>query len=70
MAGTGEARPHLLARYPQAQITAIDISHQMHLHAVEQLHAARADKITHLEANTLTTPCPMPWRMWCFRRSG
>jgi len=44
MAGTGEAWPHLLARYPDAQITAIDISHQMHLHALDVLHKERADK--------------------------
>ena len=58
MAGTGEAWPHLLARYPDAQITAIDISHQMHLHALDVLHKERADKITHLEANALTTELP------------
>ncbi len=58
MAGTGEAWPHLLARFPHAQITAIDISHQMHLHAVKALHRDRADRITHLEANALTTPLP------------
>lgn len=58
MAGTGEAWPHLLKRYPKAQITAIDISHQMHVHALEVLHGERADKITHLEANALTTPLP------------
>lgn len=58
MAGTGEAWPHLLARYPGATITAIDISHQMHLHALEVLHQDRVDKITHIEANALTTPLP------------
>jgi len=58
MAGTGEAWPHLLARYPQASITAIDISPKMHAHALEVLHAERADKITHLEANALTTQLP------------
>ncbi len=58
MAGTGEIWPHVLARYPDAEITAIDISHQMHVHALEVLHSERADKITHLEANALTTPLP------------
>ena len=58
MAGTGEIWPHLLARYPGAEITAIDISHQMHLHALAVLHAERAERITHIEANALTTPLP------------
>lgn len=58
MAGTGEVWPHLLARFPKAQITAIDISHNMHLHALEMLHEERAERITHLEANALTTPLP------------
>lgn len=58
MAGTGEAWPHILKRYPNAKITAIDISHQMHLHALDVLHKDRADKITHIEANALTTPLP------------
>lgn len=58
MAGTGEIWPHLLARYPGAKITAIDISHQMHVHALEVLHQERAEKITHLEANALETPLP------------
>ena len=58
MAGTGEAWPHLLARYPQARITAVDISHQMHLHALDVLHRDRADRIKHIEANALTTPLP------------
>jgi demethylmenaquinone methyltransferase/2-methoxy-6-polyprenyl-1,4-benzoquinol methylase len=58
MAGTGEAWPHILGRYPDAEITAIDISHQMHVHALEVLHKERADKITHLEVNALTTALP------------
>ena len=58
MAGTGEIWPHVLARFPDAEITAIDISHQMHVHALEVLHKERADRITHLEANALTTPLP------------
>lgn len=58
MAGTGEIWSHVLKRFPDAEITAIDISHQMHLHALDVLHSERADKITHLEANALTTPLP------------
>lgn len=58
MAGTGEIWPHVLARFPQANITAIDISHQMHLHALDVLHKDRASKITHLEADALQSPLP------------
>jgi len=58
MAGTGEVWPHILKRFPKAAITAIDISPQMHMHAVNMLHKDRADKITHMEANALTTPLP------------
>ncbi|MEJ8561150.1 class I SAM-dependent methyltransferase [Yoonia sp. GPGPB17] len=59
MAGTGEVWPYLLARFPQVnQIIAVDISHQMHLHAVARLHADRADQITHIEANALQTDLP------------
>ncbi len=59
MAGTGEVWPHLLARFPDlAAITAIDISPGMHAQAVTRLHAARADRITHLCANMLETDLP------------
>lgn len=59
MAGTGEVWPHLLRRFPDlGTITAIDISHRMHIEAVERLHTRYADKITHLEANALQTPLP------------
>lgn len=59
MAGTGEVWPHLLRRFPElGTITAIDISHQMHLHAVARLHGARAERITHIEANALTAELP------------
>lgn len=58
MAGTGEIWPNVLARFPNANITAIDISHQMHLHALDVLHKDRADKITHLEADALKSPLP------------
>lgn len=59
MAGTGEVWPHLLRRFPDlGTITAIDISHQMHLHAVNRLHGPRAKRITHFEANALTADLP------------
>ncbi len=59
MAGTGELWPHILRRFPDAQtITAIDISHQMHLHALNHLHKDRRDRISHLEANALKTDLP------------
>lgn len=59
MAGTGEVWPHLLRRFPAlGTITAIDISHSMHLEAVDRLHGQYADKITHLEANALQTDLP------------
>lgn len=58
MAGTGEVWPHLLRRFPGARITAIDISHRMHLDALTRLHGAYADRITHIEADALTTPLP------------
>lgn len=59
MAGTGEIWPHLLRRFPDlGPITALDISHQMHLEAVERLHRQYADKITHLEADALQTDLP------------
>lgn len=47
-----------MRRFPRAQITAIDISHQMHVHALQALHSTRADRIQHLEVNALTTPLP------------
>lgn len=59
IAGTGELWPHILRRHPEAQtITAIDISHQMHVHALDHLHADRRERITHLEANALETDLP------------
>lgn len=58
MAGTGEAWPELLHRFPRATITAIDISHQMHLRALDRLHKDRSDKISHIEADALTTELP------------
>lgn len=59
MAGTGEIWPRLLARRPEiATITAIDISHQMHVYAMQRLHADRMDRITHIEADFLANTLP------------
>lgn len=58
MAGTGEIWPHVLRRIPSARITAIDISHRMHIEAVERLHGRLAHKIEHIEANALETALP------------
>lgn len=59
MAGTGEVWPHLLARFPKlSKITAIDISPGMHRVALDRLHRDRADRITHLCADMLTTDLP------------
>lgn len=54
MAGTGEAWPHLLRRWPDiAEITAVDISSGMHRRAMERLHAHRAHKIEFIEDDVL-----------------
>ncbi|MGL6210340.1 MAG: class I SAM-dependent methyltransferase [Paracoccaceae bacterium] len=59
MAGTGEVWPHLLRRFPDlGTITALDISHRMHVGAVERLHGRYANKISHLEANALEENLP------------
>lgn len=59
MAGTGEVWPHLLRRFPDlSTITALDISHKMHLEAVDRLHGKYADMITHIEADALRTDLP------------
>lgn len=59
MAGTGEVWPYVLRRIPEvATITALDISHRMHLEAVERLHHSYSDKITHIEANALQSDLP------------
>jgi ubiquinone/menaquinone biosynthesis C-methylase UbiE len=59
MAGTGEVWPHLLRRFPDlGTITALDISHRMHVEAKERLHGAYADRITHIEANALENNLP------------
>lgn len=54
MAGTGETWPMLLKRLPQLKnIIAIDISHQMHLHAIEKLHQNNHQHIEYIEADIL-----------------
>ena len=54
MAGTGEAWPYVLARYPDIQsITAVDISSEMNRRAIDQLHRARVAKIKLVEADVL-----------------
>ena len=59
MAGTGEIWPHVLRRVPGAKrIVAIDISHQMHLNALERLHRGRSDRISHIEADVLAGALP------------
>lgn len=58
MAGTGEVWPHLLAAFPKARITAIDISKRMHQEAVDKLHGARSNQIEHIAANALEHDLP------------
>lgn len=54
MAGTGEAWPHLMKRFPGiSKITAIDISEGMHKRALERLHAGRTEKIGFICDNVL-----------------
>ena len=54
MAGTGEAWPHLLKRFPRiAAITAVDISSGMHQLAMQRLHAHRAHRIRFIEDDAL-----------------
>jgi len=56
MAGTGEAWPHLIKRYPKINsITAIDISSGMHVLALERLHKHRANKIRFIEDNVFSS---------------
>jgi len=55
MAGTGEVWPHVLRRFDQLKtIKAIDISHRMHVEALERIHRDYAEMISHEEANVLT----------------
>ena len=59
MAGTGEAWPHLLKRYPAiTSIIAIDISSGMHSRAIDRLHRHRAHKIEFIEDNVLESNLP------------
>ncbi|MFV0476026.1 MAG: class I SAM-dependent methyltransferase [Pikeienuella sp.] len=59
MAGTGEIWPHVLRRFPDiGAITAIDISHRMHLEALERLHRRYAHRISHIEADALRVDLP------------
>ncbi|MEP2947220.1 MAG: class I SAM-dependent methyltransferase [Lentilitoribacter sp.] len=54
MAGTGETWPMVLKKLPHlSKIIAIDISHQMHLHAIEKLHKNNNERIEHTEADIL-----------------
>jgi ubiquinone/menaquinone biosynthesis C-methylase UbiE len=59
MAGTGEAWPHLLRRFPQTRaITAVDISSGMHQLAMDRLHRHRAHKIAFIEDDVLASNLP------------
>lgn len=59
MAGTGEAWPHLLKRFPDIQsITAVDISSGMHLRAMDRLHRHRAHKIAFIEDDVFASDLP------------
>lgn len=58
MAGTGEVWPHLLRLYPEARVTAIDISAEMHAQALERLHGPYAHRIKHLCADALQEDLP------------
>lgn len=59
MAGTGEAWPHLLRRFPQlASITAVDISEGMHKRALKRLHSHRAHKIRFIQDDVLKSQLP------------
>jgi ubiquinone/menaquinone biosynthesis C-methylase UbiE len=59
MAGTGEAWPHLLRRFPKTgRIVAVDISAGMHERAMKRLHAQRAHPIHFIEDDVLRTAIP------------
>ena len=54
MAGTGEAWPHLLKRFPEiASVTAVDISSGMHQRAMARLHRHRRHRIDFIEDDVL-----------------
>ena len=56
MAGTGEAWPHLLKRFPKIEkITAVDISSGMHKLAMERLHKTRESHIDFVEDDILNS---------------
>ena len=59
MAGTGEAWPHLLRRFPKTgMIVAVDISSGMHKRAMKRLHATRSHRIEFVEHDMLRTAIP------------
>ena len=59
MAGTGEAWPYVLKRFPGiASITAVDISSEMNRRALDRLHRVRAHKINLIEADVLENDMP------------
>lgn len=59
MAGTGEAWPHLLKRFPGVgPIVAVDISSGMHARAMERLHRHRAHRISFVEDDVLASALP------------
>jgi ubiquinone/menaquinone biosynthesis C-methylase UbiE len=58
MAGTGEAWPHLLTRFPDLAITAVDISTGMHELALGRLHRQRKHRIAFIEDDVLATRLP------------
>ncbi len=59
MAGTGEAWPHLLKRFPDiASVTAVDISSGMHRRAMARLHRHRRHRIDFIEDDVLESRLP------------
>ena len=59
MAGTGEAWPQLLKRFPDIrEVVAVDISSGMHRRAMERLHARRMDRISFVEDDVLASDIP------------
>ncbi|MDP9103090.1 MAG: class I SAM-dependent methyltransferase [Pseudomonadota bacterium] len=59
MAGTGEAWPYLLKRWPGlSSIVAVDISSGMHRLAMKRLHRERAHRIEFREADVLAMDLP------------
>lgn len=59
MAGTGEAWPHLLRRFPKTRtIVAVDISSGMHRLAMKRLHSHRRHRIQFAEHDILRSAIP------------